>query len=88
MVQPDRQEWREEAMTAIGSILERNIILNGADVLTAKGYTQVSNHVLVSATSGTHTRFAEVIHWTLVMVELSTAIHWTLVMRNLDFGDD
>ena len=35
-------------MTTIGSILERNIILNGADVLTAKGYTQVPNHVLVS----------------------------------------
>jgi hypothetical protein len=54
----------------------------------SEGLHQVSNHVLVSATSGTHTRFAEVIHWTLVMVELSTAIHWTLVMRNLDFGDD
>ncbi len=35
-------------MTPIGSILERNIILNGADILTAKGYTQVPNHVLVS----------------------------------------
>ena len=35
-------------MTPIESILERNIILNGADVLTAKGYTQVPNHVLVS----------------------------------------
>src|SRR3954447_5320674 len=48
MSQPDRQAWREGAMTPIGSILERNIILNGADVLTAKGYTQVPNHVLVS----------------------------------------
>jgi len=48
MSQPDRQVWRERAMTPIGSILERNIILNGADVLTAKGYTQVPNHVLVS----------------------------------------
>src|SRR5215218_3529223 len=48
MAQPDRQAWREGAMTPIGSILERNIILNGADVLTAKGYTQVPNHVLVS----------------------------------------
>src|SRR5215208_5450625 len=44
----DRHTWREGAMTPIGSILERNIILNGADVLTAKGYTQVPNHVLVS----------------------------------------
>jgi len=35
-------------MTPIGSILERNMILNGADVLTAKGYTQIPNHVLVS----------------------------------------
>jgi hypothetical protein len=48
MAQPDRQAWREGAMTPIGFILERNIILNGADVLTAKGYTQVPNHVLVS----------------------------------------
>jgi hypothetical protein len=48
MSQSDRQAWREGAMTPIGSILERNIILNGADVLTAKGYTQVPNHVLVS----------------------------------------
>src|SRR3954471_20136080 len=38
--QSDRQAWREGAMTPIGSILERNIILNGADVLTAKGYMQ------------------------------------------------
>jgi hypothetical protein len=37
MAQQDRQAWREGAMTPIGSILERNIILNGADVLTAKG---------------------------------------------------
>src|SRR4051794_18239965 len=48
MAQPDRPAWREGAMTPIGSILERNIILNGADVLTARGYTQVPNHVLVS----------------------------------------
>jgi len=33
-------------------------------------------------------RFSRLIHWTLVMVELSTVIHWTLVMKNLDFGDD
>jgi hypothetical protein len=48
MNQPNRQVWREGAMTPIGAILERNIILKGADVLTAKGYTQVPNHVLVS----------------------------------------
>src|SRR5260370_38794210 len=41
-------ERREGQLTAIGAILGRNIILNGADVLTAKGFTQVPNHVLVS----------------------------------------
>jgi hypothetical protein len=29
-------------------ILDRNIILKGADILTAKGFTQVPNHLLVS----------------------------------------
>jgi hypothetical protein len=33
-------------------------------------------------------RFSRVIHWTLVMVGLSTVIPWTLVMGNLDFGDE
>src|SRR5260370_35220823 len=35
---------------SIGAIIERrrNIILEGADALTAKGYTMVPNHVLVS----------------------------------------
>jgi hypothetical protein len=42
-------ERREGRMTGIGEILDRNIILKGADVLTAKGFTQVPNHVLVSA---------------------------------------
>ena len=41
-------ERREGRLTGIGEILDRNIILRGADVLTAKGYTQVPNHVLVS----------------------------------------
>ena len=44
----DRRDWREGQLTPIGSILDRNIILKGADVLTAKGYTMVPNHVLVS----------------------------------------
>lgn len=44
----DRNEWREGHLTPIGAILDRNIILKGADVLTAKGFTQVPNHVLVS----------------------------------------
>src|SRR6266436_10444470 len=42
-------ERREGRMTGIGEILDRNIILKGADVLTAKGFTQVPNHVLVSS---------------------------------------
>ena len=41
-------ERREGRLTGIGEILERNIILKGADVLTVRGYTQVPNHVLVS----------------------------------------
>src|SRR2546421_12121363 len=41
-------ERREGTLTGIGEILDRNIILKGADVLTAKGFTQVPNHVLVS----------------------------------------
>ena len=36
-------------MQSISDIIrERNIILRGADVLTAKGFTQVPNHVLKS----------------------------------------
>jgi Helix-turn-helix domain len=42
-------ERREGKLTGIGEILDRNIILKGADILTAKGFTQVPNHVLVSA---------------------------------------
>jgi hypothetical protein len=41
-------ERREGRITGIGEILDRNIILKGADVLTAKGYTMVPNHALVS----------------------------------------
>jgi hypothetical protein len=41
-------ERRERNLTAIGEILDRNIVLRGADVLTAKGFTQVPNHVLIS----------------------------------------
>ena len=41
-------ERREGRLTGIGDILDRNIILKGADILTAKGFTQVPNHVLVS----------------------------------------
>lgn len=35
-------------MESIGQIIERNIILRGADILSARGFTQVPNHVLVS----------------------------------------
>src|SRR5229473_5673810 len=41
-------ERHEGRMTGIGVILDRNIILKGADVLTAKGFTQVPNHLLIS----------------------------------------
>jgi Helix-turn-helix domain len=41
-------ERREGKLTSIAEILDRNIILKGADVLSAKGFTQVPNHVLVS----------------------------------------
>jgi len=44
----DPEGWREGAMTPIGAIIEHNIILKGADVLTVKGFTQVPNHALVS----------------------------------------
>ena len=33
---------------SIGEMLERNIILRGADILTARGFTQVPNHALES----------------------------------------
>jgi hypothetical protein len=48
MNQPDQRAWREGEMTSIGTLIERNIILKGADVLSAKGFTQVPNHVLIS----------------------------------------
>jgi len=35
-------EHREGKLTGIGEILDRNIILKGADLLTAKGFTMVS----------------------------------------------
>lgn len=38
-----------EELRSIGELLkERNIILRGADALSAKGFTQVPNHVLES----------------------------------------
>jgi hypothetical protein len=40
---------REGRVVSIGEVIERNIVLKGADILTIKGYTQVPNHVLVSS---------------------------------------
>src|SRR5260370_18888303 len=42
-------ERREGRLTSIGEMIDRNIVLKGADALTAKGFTQVPNHVLISA---------------------------------------
>jgi biotin operon repressor len=39
-------ERREGRVVSIGEIIERNIILRGADVLSTKGFTQVPNHIL------------------------------------------
>lgn len=44
-----KDPWQHGTMTPIGALIERNIILKGADVLSEKGFTQVPNHVLVSS---------------------------------------
>lgn len=41
-------ERREGKLTSIGDLIERNIILRGADVLSSRGFTQVPNDILVS----------------------------------------
>lgn len=41
-------EQREGTLASIGDILDRNIVLRGADLLTAKGFTMVPNHILIS----------------------------------------
>jgi hypothetical protein len=41
-------ERREGSLASIGEVIDRNILLKGADALTAKGFTMVPNHVLVS----------------------------------------
>lgn len=41
-------ERREGKLTSIADLIERNIILRGADVLSQRGFTQVPNHILVS----------------------------------------
>jgi hypothetical protein len=35
-------------LTSIGDLIERNIILRGADALSQRGFTQVPNHILES----------------------------------------
>jgi Helix-turn-helix domain len=40
-------ERREGRVVSIGEVIDRNIILRGADALSAKGFTQVPNHILV-----------------------------------------
>ena len=43
-------ERRSEKISSIGQMIaEKNIILRGADILTARGFTQVPNHVLESS---------------------------------------
>src|ERR1700682_763437 len=39
-------ERREGRVVSIGEVIERNIILRGADVLSTKGFSQVPNHIL------------------------------------------
>ena len=41
-------ERREGKLTSIGQLIEQNIILKNPDVLSARGFTQVPNHILVS----------------------------------------
>jgi hypothetical protein len=39
-------EQRRGGLRPIGDIIEKNIILRGADILSSRGFTQVPNHVL------------------------------------------
>src|SRR5712692_1682010 len=42
-------ERREGKVVSIGEVIERNIVLKGADILTTRGFTQVPNHILDNA---------------------------------------
>jgi hypothetical protein len=55
-----QREWREGRMTPIGAIIGRNIVIEGADLATAQGFTQVPNFLLKSAklSSGDKLAFA------------------------------
>jgi hypothetical protein len=48
MAHPDQREGHEGRMTPIGAIIERNIVLEGADFATTEGFTQVPNFLLRS----------------------------------------
>src|SRR5579864_7685306 len=49
MARLDQSNWREGRMTPVGAIIERNIVLEGADLATTQGFTQVPNFLLKSA---------------------------------------
>ncbi len=42
-------EARTGKLASIAQLIEQNIVLHGADILTARGFTQVPNHVLESS---------------------------------------
>ena len=42
-------EERIGKFASIAQLIEQNIVLRGADVLTARGFTQVPNHILESS---------------------------------------
>jgi hypothetical protein len=42
-------ERGEGKLTSIGELIEQNIFLKGADILSRRGFTQVPNHVLESS---------------------------------------
>jgi DNA-binding transcriptional ArsR family regulator len=48
MARPEQSDWREGRMTPIANIIERNIVLEGADLATTQGFTQVPNFLLKS----------------------------------------
>lgn len=41
-------EGHRGSFQSVGEIIQRNIVLKGADVLSVRGFTQVPNHILVS----------------------------------------
>ena len=38
--------YNDRDIKSIGEILEKNIVLQGADLLSAKGFTQIPNHII------------------------------------------